>query len=86
MPRLLGMGYGEWFKAARKSRGMTQVQLSQAVSCDPSTISRIERDEVIPSLKIAQAIAHKCGVSLPDFFREQDESSSRHSTAPPSAA
>lgn len=48
---------------------MTQEILARECKCDKGTISRIERNEIIPSLCLAKALARELGVTL-DYLAE----------------
>ena len=44
---------------SRKEHGLTQEELAERVGCDRSNISRIERDRVRPSVKLARQLARQ---------------------------
>lgn len=66
------MTIAERCRRARKAANLTQVQLSAAAGCDPSTISRIERGDITPSIALANRIAQACGVSFADIASPDD--------------
>lgn len=51
-------------KAARKARGLSQVELASRVGVDPIVISRYERAVMGPSLRRAEALAGALDVTL----------------------
>jgi DNA-binding XRE family transcriptional regulator len=85
MPTMASMGIPDRFRAARKRAGFTQVGLANAVSCDPSTVSRIERGDVHPSGEISANIARVCRCDVNELLEIDVDSQSADST-PPSAA
>jgi transcriptional regulator with XRE-family HTH domain len=59
----MGYSLGEAIKAARKSRHITQKQLSEMLNMEESSISKIERGYSRPSLDTFRAIAVALDVS-----------------------
>lgn len=58
---------GERVKQAREFKGLTQTQLANMVGIQQSAISQIEKNDLVPSTGILQAIAEHTGF-LPSFF------------------
>lgn len=82
MPILLVMGIADRFRDARKCAGFTQVGLAREITCDPSTISRIERGEVHPSGEVAANIARVCRCDVNELLGIEID---RGDSAPPPA-
>lgn len=53
------MDYGRAIRTIRAAKGITQKQLSVLTDLDPSYISRIEKNERIPTLETLEKIAKK---------------------------
>ena len=58
------MGLGLKIKECREAKGMTQLQLAEAVGVDQAAISYYEKDFKVPSLAVAKRIATALGVTL----------------------
>lgn len=71
---LTDIGYRDRFigvnplRDARRQKGMTQVQLAEAVSCGQGFLSDIERGEANPSLALARRIAEALDCPLDELF------------------
>ena len=61
---------GERLRTLRLQQGLTQRELARRVAggVDLSYISRIERGEQLPSLKVLQRLGSALGASLKEFF------------------
>ncbi|MEW6674553.1 MAG: helix-turn-helix transcriptional regulator [Nitrospirota bacterium] len=59
---------GARIKELRKTRGLTQDQLSEMVDIDSKHLSRIEVGRSYPSLDVLERIAVALNVELKDFF------------------
>lgn len=57
------MSLGRQIKAARVNRGLSQLQLAEAIGVNVMTISRIERGGT-PSINTCQKIANALGVTI----------------------
>ena len=58
------MKIGSRFKALRKERRETQLQVAQAVGMGDRHYQRVENDEGLPGLEIFSALADHFGVSM----------------------
>lgn len=65
---------GQKIKTIRKQIGMSGNQLAKLAGIGQSTISDIENQKISPSIDTLQRICDALGISLSDFFTE-DESS-----------
>lgn len=54
--------------AARKKKKLTQNELSESVGISRAFLANIERGEHDPSLKVAQLISKKLGISTDSIF------------------
>lgn len=61
------MSFGEKIATARKKKGFSQEELAKKVDSIAVTIGRYERNEVKPSIDVANKIANALEVSL-DFL------------------
>ncbi|WP_020615791.1 helix-turn-helix transcriptional regulator [Paenibacillus daejeonensis] len=57
--------------AARKSKGLTQLELAQRIGITRAYLANIERGEHDPSLKVAQAIARELKKNISVIFRPE---------------
>lgn len=48
---------GKAVRAARKAKGLSQVELAEGVGCDQTTVSLVERGEVSTSASLVARIA-----------------------------
>lgn len=64
---------GKRIKELRKSRGLSQYQLSEKINIDPKHISRIEVGKSYPSLDTLEKIAKALNVEIKDFFEFMHE-------------
>lgn len=53
---------------ARKKKGWTQEELASGVGISRAYLANIERGEYDPSLKVAQSLSKKLGVSTDKLF------------------
>ncbi len=51
-----GANLGEWIRATRRRRGLTQAELAALIGVDEGTVADIEADRRRPSRKIAAAV------------------------------
>ena len=58
------MSFGNRIIERRKALGLSQAQLSKQAGVHKNVMGKYERDEVIPSVEIANNIAKVLGVSL----------------------
>ena len=68
------MSEGENIKKYRNRKGMTQVQLAEAVTVTHPMITAYERGTKNPSLQVAFEISKVLGCTLEDFLEPQKES------------
>ena len=59
---------GARIKEVRKSKGLSQEQLSEKIGIDPKHLSRIEVGKSYPSINTLQKIAHELEVEIKDLF------------------
>ena len=57
----------------RKTAGMTQAQLAEAVGVSRKTINTVENRVFVPSTVLALKLAEVLGVSVHDLFELDDE-------------
>jgi DNA-binding XRE family transcriptional regulator len=55
-------------KGLREKRGLTQEELAEKVKCSPGHLSKVERGERAPSLKLMMRIARVLRCNLDDIF------------------
>ena len=60
---------GRRIKEIRKSRGLTQEQLSEMIDIETSSLSGIESGRFYPSLHVLEKIAQVFEVELIEFFK-----------------
>lgn len=65
--------FKQHLKSKRKQLGLSLQVLSERSGVSKSLISKIERSEVQPSIKIASNIANGLGISLSDMFRDKQD-------------
>lgn len=63
--------FGERIIQLRKKEGLSARKLALAVTVDPSTISKIERNQALPSVQILDDIIKYFGISYSDFFNDE---------------
>lgn len=68
------MSVGENIKKYRNRKGMTQVQLAEAVTVTHPMITAYERGTKNPSLQVAFEISKTLGCTLEDLLEPQKES------------
>ena len=59
---------GVRIKELRKTRGLSQEQLSEKIDIDPKHLSRIESGRSFPSLDTLEKLANALQVEIKDFF------------------
>ena len=57
-------------RALRKAKGLRQTDLAQAVGVSQPVITKLERGERKPSVKVAKRIAAVLEFDWTDFFKE----------------
>ena len=60
---------GKRIKEIRKSKGLTQEQLSEMIDIETSSLSGIESGRFYPSLHVLEKIAQVFDVELIEFFK-----------------
>jgi len=59
---------GRYMQNIRKSKGLTQEELAEAVGKSTSWIGRIETGRVTPNMKLLQKISRALGVRVKDLI------------------
>ena len=62
----------EIVKQLRKSKGLTQEQLSDATGINRQMIGRLEKKEYMPSIPQLEKLAEVLGFSIPDLYVENE--------------
>lgn len=62
--------FGPWLREQLREMGMTQMELAQRISIQPSQISRIISGERGTSIEVLEAIARAIRVPVETVFRE----------------
>jgi transcriptional regulator with XRE-family HTH domain len=65
--------FGTEIKTVRKSKKITQLQLSSLCDVDIRTIQRIEKGEFNPSLRVLIRIANAFEMSLSNLIKQVEE-------------
>ena len=65
--------FGTEIKTVRKSKKITQLQLSSLCDVDIRTIQRIEKGEFNPSLRVLISIANAFEMSLSSLIKQVEE-------------
>jgi transcriptional regulator with XRE-family HTH domain len=65
--------FGTEIKTVRKSKKITQLQLSSLCDVDIRTIQRIEKGEFNPSLRVLMRIANAFEMSLSSLIKQVEE-------------
>ena len=65
--------FGEWTRAERKKRKMSQQGLARLAYMHYNTVRRIERGEVSPTLDVAERIAEVFGSELVIRVKNDEE-------------
>ncbi len=65
--------FGTEIKTVRKSKKITQIQLSSLCDVDIRTIQRIEKGEFNPSLRVLMRIANAFEMSLSSLIKQVKE-------------
>lgn len=56
---------GKFLREARRTAGLTQVELAEKLECTPTYISHLKNDDTKePSLKLLKGIARATGVNI----------------------
>ena len=64
------MSFAENFKAARKSRGMTQKELAEKLDMDRSSIAKYENGNGLPHAKTLHKICEILDITIDSLFKE----------------
>ncbi len=64
------MSFSENFKAARKSRGMTQKELAERLNMDRSSIAKYENGNGLPHAKTLHKICEILDITIDSLFKE----------------
>lgn len=64
------MSFSENFKAARKSRGMTQKELAERLNMDRSSIAKYENGNGLPHAKTLHKICKILDITIDSLFKE----------------
>ena len=67
---------GQKIKFFRKKIGLTQAELADRISVNINTLAKWERTEQCPSVDNASTLAQALGVSINDFFENEDKEQS----------
>ncbi|MBR2802951.1 MAG: helix-turn-helix domain-containing protein [Erysipelotrichaceae bacterium] len=67
------MDIGKRIKALRLQNGLTLEELASRCELTKGFLSQLERNLTSPSIATLQDITEVLGISLPDFFREEEE-------------
>lgn len=59
-------------RSTRQAKGLSQVQLAEAIGVGQPTISMWESGEMQPSVRNAVKLARALGVSVEDLFADED--------------
>lgn len=70
-------GVGSRLRTARRSAGLTQKQLAEALGVESITVSRWERGVTTPSLPRLRRIAELTETTVSDLVRAQDAASAQ---------
>lgn len=63
------MGFGQWVREARSSKGLSVNALAEQVELNASSISRIENETTSPTVETAVRIFKVLGADAADFYR-----------------
>ena len=66
------MNYGQRIKFFRNTAGISANALAKKVGLDPTTIYKIEANDSKPSLGSLESICDALGISLAEFFTEEE--------------
>ena len=64
------MSFSENFKAARKSRGMTQKELAEKLDMDRLSIAKYENGNGLPHAKTLHKICEILDITIDSLFKE----------------
>ena len=67
------MSFGHKLKTLRKQRGLTQKELAEKLFLSQSSITRFEKDEILPTSETLSKIANYFDVSI-DFLLDRPQS------------
>jgi len=68
------MNYGQRIRFFRSIVGISANALAKKVGLDPTTIYKIEANDSKPSLGSLESICAALGISLAEFFTEEEQS------------
>lgn len=74
---------GERIRDRRRARGMTQLDLADAVGLTVESVSRAERGTIQPKVETLRKIAAALGTTLDAFAGDQSESTDEKRADPP---
>ena len=60
--------YGEYFKAERNARDLTQAQLAEAIGISQQAVSFYENDTNEPSISICEKLADFYGITIDELI------------------
>lgn len=75
------INYGKKLKSLRKQVGLSANALARQVNLDPTTIYKIESNTSKPSLDALEKICLILGISMRDFFSNDDIDVSTHQSS-----
>ncbi|EHQ89546.1 helix-turn-helix domain-containing protein [Desulfosporosinus youngiae] len=67
------MNYGQRIKFFRNTVGISANALAKKIGLDPTTIYKIEANDSKPSLGSLESICAALGISLAEFFAEEEQ-------------
>ncbi|MCW0120731.1 helix-turn-helix domain-containing protein [Bacillus subtilis] len=70
------MSFGHKLKTLRKQRGLTQKELAEKLFLSQSSITRFEKDEILPTSETLSKIANYFDVSI-DFLLDRPQPSQK---------
>lgn len=75
------MKIGEKIRLYRKEKGLTQLALSAKANISRSYLADVENNRYNPSIDVVQSIAKALGVPVEEFFKEDNISNMKISSA-----
>lgn len=72
------MALGDCIRAAREGLGWTQSHLAAQIGVTPSFITRIEKQQALPSFDRLQALAHVLGLDSETLLTRLEEAQQHH--------
>lgn len=76
--RAAGVDVGERLRRLRKARKMTLQDVSRATGVSASAFSKIERNDLSPTISTMQRIAHGLGIELTTLLSSEDSGSASY--------